>query len=97
MGSEQKSPIGAYILMGLSVLYGISPVDIIPDIPVVGWVDDFFVLGTAGFNLIEKQFGETNAAIKGIAKTLKWGMIILGVIAIALVLLLGAFIVSLFK
>ena len=35
-------------LFGL--LYGASPIDVIPDfIPLLGWLDDLMVLGTTGF------------------------------------------------
>jgi uncharacterized membrane protein YkvA (DUF1232 family) len=35
-----------YILIALGFVYGIFPLDLIPDIPVVGWVDDIGVMGT---------------------------------------------------
>lgn len=46
--------ITSLALMGLAVLYDVSPVDIIPDIPVVGWIDDFIITASAGLNCIEK-------------------------------------------
>ena len=42
---------GAWVLMALCLLYGISPVDIIPDIPVVGQIDDLIILASGGLNL----------------------------------------------
>lgn len=42
-----------------AVLYDISPVDVIPDIPVVGWVYDFFITVTAGLNLIQQYTSES--------------------------------------
>lgn len=94
---EKKSTVGAWIFMIISILYGVSPVDIIPDIPVVGWVDDFFINATAILNLIQAECSQTNQWLASIAKGLKWVVIALGVVFILLVLLLGSFIVSLFK
>ena len=34
----------------LSIAYVLSPVDAIPDVPIIGWVDDFFVASVAGLN-----------------------------------------------
>lgn len=93
MDSKQVTSI---VLAGLAVLYDVSPVDIIPDIPVVGWVDDFFITATAGLNLIEQNTKESMQWLSTIAKSLKWVVIILGIIVILLVALLGSLIVSLF-
>ena len=92
---ERKGTLGAWIMAALGVVYMLSPIDVIPDIPVVGWVDDFFVMTSTGFNLLEKELGQTNDFIRGIFKTLKWITIALGVIAVLLVGLLGALIVKL--
>lgn len=93
---ENKKQITSLILAGLAVLYDISPVDIIPDIPVVGWVDDFFITATAGLNLIEQYTSESMQWLSTIAKTLKWLTIILGVIVVLLVAIFASLIVSFF-
>lgn len=94
---ETKSSVGAWIGLVLALLYGVSPVDIIPDIPVVGWIDDFFINAIAVLNLIQAELQKTNQGLASIFKGLKWVAIGLGVIIILLVLLLGSLIVSLFK
>ena len=38
----QNSHTSEWVWAALSAAYLLSPVDVIPDIPVVGWVDDFF-------------------------------------------------------
>lgn len=81
--------------MGLAILYDVSPVDIIPDIPVVGWIDDFFITATASLNLIQKSCQDSAQWLSAIAKGLKWLTIVVGIIAILLVALLGAAIVKL--
>jgi uncharacterized membrane protein YkvA (DUF1232 family) len=35
-----------YIIISLGVVYGVWPLDVIPDIPIVGWIDDIGVMGT---------------------------------------------------
>lgn len=91
--SKSSKELVAWVLMGLSVLYDISPVDIIPDIPVIGWVDDFFITAAATMNLIQKTCTDSMLWLGQIAKVLKWITIFIGVIAIALVLLVGTLIV----
>lgn len=93
MDSKQVTSL---VLAGLAIVYDISPVDIIPDIPVVGWVDDFFITATAGLNLIEQHTKESMKALSTIAKTLKWMTIILGAIVILLVAIFASLIVSFF-
>lgn len=45
----------AWLIMGLAILYGVSPFDLIPDAFLgVGWIDDIGVLGFALYNLIKK-------------------------------------------
>lgn len=92
----EKKQIRSLILAGLAVLYDLSPVDIIPDIPVVGWVDDFFITATAGLNLIQQYTSESMQWLSPIAKTLKWVTIILGAIVVLLVAIFASLIVSFF-
>lgn len=93
MNSKQVTSI---VLAGLAVLYDLSPVDIIPDIPVVGWVDDFFITATAVLNLIQQHTQESMQWLSAIAKTLKWITIALGVVIVLLVALFASLIVSYF-
>jgi Protein of unknown function (DUF1232)/DnaJ domain len=48
MGSSQVGPFTGWkvLVFGLWLLYLLSPVDLVPDeFPLVGWIDDLFVLG----------------------------------------------------
>ena len=45
--------VSSLVFMGLAALYDVSPVDIIPDIPVVGWIDDILITLTAFLNCIQ--------------------------------------------
>ena len=50
---ENKNTAVSWVLAGLGLLYAVSPIDIIPDVPVIGWVDDFFVIAVTVLNLLE--------------------------------------------
>ena len=89
--------ITSLVLVGLAAAYDASPVDIIPDLPVIGWVDDFFITATTVLNAIQAFTEQNSAYVASIAKSLKWMLFILGVIVILLVALLGASIVAMLK
>jgi uncharacterized membrane protein YkvA (DUF1232 family) len=36
-----------HMVIIFGILYGIWPIDLIPDVPIVGWIDDIGVLGAA--------------------------------------------------
>ena len=76
----------AWILMAIAVIYGLSPVDIVPDIPVVGWIDDCIVNLVAFTNLIQQQFFQTNIILNKLFNTIKW--INIGLVAIILMVFL---------
>ena len=84
---EFKKTVSLVILV-LALLYDVSPVDIVPDIPVIGWVDDFFITATAGLNVIQQYTKESASSISSLAKTLKWILIGVGVIAVLLIILI---------
>lgn len=42
---SKDSPLSAKILAGITILYALSPIDLIPDfIPVLGYLDDIIIL-----------------------------------------------------
>ena len=42
---EKKTPLIAKILVGIVIIYALSPIDLIPDfIPVLGYLDDLIIL-----------------------------------------------------
>jgi DnaJ-domain-containing protein 1 len=43
----------------LIVLYAISPLDLIPDVPGVGWVDDLILIGVLIWFLMTRRAGES--------------------------------------
>jgi len=44
----------AWFILALAVLYTIFPIDLIPDAPIVGWIDDFLIDLAAIANLARK-------------------------------------------
>lgn len=86
---EPKRRIAPFVIFGLAVIYVFSPIDIIPDIPVIGWVDDGVLLSAATLHMLEKGFGIQSRFFITLLRLFKWTVIILGTIAIALIALLG--------
>jgi uncharacterized membrane protein YkvA (DUF1232 family) len=100
MGNEaEKKGISVidWILLAVSVIYAISPIDIIPDIPVVGWIDDFFFLASSGLNVIQKGIGQTNTTLSSILKLIKFITLFLGIIIVLLILLFGTVILKIIQ
>lgn len=93
--SNKSQTTWASILAILGVVYAISPLDIIPDIPLIGWIDDFFVLSATILNLLEKTTGQTHHSLRQILKVLKWITVAIGIIVILLLALLGTLIYNL--
>ena len=88
--------IGAWIWLAASVIYAVLPFDLIPDIPVIGWIDDFFLVSSAALNLIQQECRVSNEHLARIFQLLKWIMLFLGIVIILLVLLLGTLLMGLF-
>lgn len=43
---KRQTPWGAIFALVMALLYGASPIDLIPDfIPLIGWADDVVVVG----------------------------------------------------
>ena len=84
----------AWILFILAVIYGVSPVDLIPDIPVAGWLDDFTIGSAALANLIQQQFFQTNEQINNLLKKIKWILISTAVLIFFIVTLIIVLIVK---
>ena len=94
---QLPSTTGAWVLMVLCLLYGVSPVDIIPDIPVVGQIDDLIILASGGLNLVQRYMERAESSLASVVKVVKWIVIALGAIVILLLALFAVAIVNLFK
>ena len=80
-------------MLGASILYDVIPADFIPDIPLVGWLDDMLVTSSA-LNCLQ-QFGvNANGKVDRLLKWLKWICILLAILVIIVVILLAGTIVD---
>ncbi len=96
--SVQKESDGkkvlAWIIMAMAVAYGLSPIDIVPDIPIVGWIDDFMI-GTASLtNLIQQQFFQTNNTLNKLFNMVKWMLVGFAIIILLIAVLIITLIVK---
>ena len=97
MNKQLPSTTGAWVIMALCLLYGISPVDIIPDIPIVGQIDDLIILVSGGLNLSQRYMERNDSSLTSIVKVIKRIVIALGAIIILLLALFAVTIVNLLK
>ena len=96
MAGESSNKIVPIIIGVLGVLYGISPVDILPDVVTVfGWVDDLVFTGGSILCVMQGFAQDSNAAFAGILKFFKWTLWLLGGIAVLLIALLGGLVYKL--
>lgn len=98
MNEEKQLPstVGPWLIFGLCLLYGISPVDIIPDVPIVGQIDDLIILASGTLNLAQRYMERADSSLTTIVKVTKWIVIALGAIVILLLALFVVAIVNLF-
>ncbi len=92
-----RKQITSIILLIGAIVYDFIPADLIPDIPVIGWIDDFFVTSSALFNCIQQFSDDGNEILGKVMKWLKWTCFLLAVLIILIFLLLATTIISLFK
>lgn len=92
-----RKQITSIILLIGAIVYDFIPADLIPDIPVIGWIDDFFVTSSALFNCIQQFTENGNELLTRVMKWLKWTCFLLAVLIILIFLLLTATIISIFK
>ena len=94
---QLPSVVGPWVIMALCLLYGISPVDLIPDIPIVGQIDDLIILESGTLDLGQRYMERADSSLTTLVKVAKWIVIALGAIVIILLALFAVAIVSLFK
>lgn len=85
---DQPSPrsmILPVFLFILAMLYDISPIDIIPDIPVIGYIDDFFITAIATLNLLQKWLQDSSVILASMLGLAKWLVIFTGIIAVSII------------
>ena len=91
-----SNKFGPIVVAILGILYGVSPVDLVPDvIPVAGWFDDLVITGGSLLHLgqaFAKDSNESFAKIIGLLKWIVWGV---GGVIVLLMALLGVTIYNL--
>ncbi|MCR4663652.1 MAG: DUF1232 domain-containing protein [Endomicrobiaceae bacterium] len=91
---SQSKKVWSWILLIAAVIYGISPIDLIPDMPVVGWIDDIAIGAAAFTNFIQQQFFQTNATLNKLFKLTKWILISIAVLITLVAILIITLIVK---
>ena len=81
----ERSLVIPVVLLVLAILYDLSPIDIIPDIPVIGYVDDLIITAIATLNLMQKWFEDTSGTLAAALGFMKWLVVLIGIIAVSLV------------
>ena len=82
---SERSMVVPVVFLVLAILYDMSPIDIIPDIPVIGYVDDLIITAIATLNLLQKWFEYTSGMLAAALGFMKWLVIFVGIIAVSLV------------
>jgi len=82
---SERSMVVPLLLFALAILYDLSPIDIIPDIPVIGYFDDLIITTIATLNLLQKWIKNSSRILAGLLGLMKWLVIFVGVIAVSLV------------
>lgn len=96
--TSKPSTISAWVWAIICGLYALSPIDLLPDvIPVLGWADDALAVVGGGLNLIQATIAQSSQTLAGILKFVKWGVIILGGLLVAVIALIGVAAYNLFK
>ena len=81
--------IKPWIPLILALIYTVSPIDLVPDfIPIVGWLEDALLVIVGGLNGIQNGILDANSSLRTLIKFVKWGILIIGGIAILIVVLL---------
>jgi len=82
---SERSMVVPVLLFALAILYDLSPIDIIPDVPVIGYVDDLVITAEATLNMRQKWLQDTNVVLAAALGLMKWLVIFVGIIAVSMV------------
>jgi len=65
--------IVSWVFFALALLYGASPLDLIPDaVPLVGWLDDAGLILAAALNIFQKNYCDQKSFLMHFVKYSKW-------------------------
>ena len=91
---SRSKKIWSWILLIAAMIYGVSPVDLVPDAPIIGWVDDFMIGSAALMNFVQQQFFQTNNSLNKLFKIIKWILISIAILIILVAVLIITVIVK---
>lgn len=83
-----------FLILLLALIYDIMPFDFMPDVPVVGWVDDLLITAAAMVNFVEKTILHKQQALQSAVWKIKWVVILFSAFSLAFMFL---FIIALVK
>jgi len=87
MTNKQKISI---VLVIASLIYDAVPVDLIPDIPFIGWLDDILLTSSAAANCLQQFANEGNPVAQTITRVIKWvALALFGVMVVCVILMAG--------
>ena len=78
-----RKQVTSILLLGASIIYDFLPADLIPDIPLLGWIDDVLVTSTAAINCVQQFTAEDKETAHNIMKWLKRACLLLIILILA--------------
>ncbi|MCI4625203.1 MAG: DUF1232 domain-containing protein [Candidatus Magnetoovum sp. WYHC-5] len=75
---KRRPIIVPFLVLIVALIYDLMPFDFIPDVPVVGWVDDLLITVAAIINFIEKTLLHNQDDVKSAVWKIKWVLIAFG-------------------
>lgn len=83
--SASPRSLVSWALLAVALLYGLSPLDFIPDtIPLAGWMDDIGLLFAAALNVFQKNSADQRAFLVQFAKYAKWVILLATLFVVAI-------------
>lgn len=93
-GVPSKRHWPSIVTLILAVIYALSPVDAIPDLPIIGWLDDATVMMFASSWFAEQNLGIESPWLK---RVFSYGKIVLFLIMLGMFALAGLVAFGIFK
>lgn len=90
-----KKQILSVVMLGAALIYDAMPADLIPDVPLIGWADDFLLTSSAAMNCLEQFSAEGSHMLRKVLRWLKWVCLLLVVLIFLLLAVLVKSMVSL--
>jgi uncharacterized membrane protein YkvA (DUF1232 family) len=83
----------AWIFFIVAIIYGAYPIDLIPDVRAVGWIDDIAIGAVAFTNLVQYQFFQANTELTQFFKLTKRILLLIAI----LIALVSIFVIQTFQ